>query len=193
MLDDANDAMRELRSVTVVADTVRTDGDGFSSRFTTDLRSRCTSKVTWKETGATLEQIRIGETDYVRPNRAYVEQWSGKAMNRPQNTWLKTPASEPGDGLSSCTRDFTSFGTVRKGEPTEIDGTEAVELVVTDKADKGGKYTFHVATEGKPYILKVVYKGADLSTTTTYSGFDGPLDVRAPAAAQVLDSTDVDR
>lgn len=53
--------------------------------------------------------------------------------------------------------------------------------MVTDKAEKSGTYAFYVATEGEPCILKTVYKGADLDTTTTFSAFDKPLDVRPPA------------
>ncbi|WP_346779767.1 hypothetical protein [Streptomyces sp. S3(2020)] len=184
ILDDANEAMSELTSVTVEGNTIKVgSSSGRSSRLTTDLDSRCTSEVTWDATGAVLEQIRIGETDYVRPNRAYIENWSGKPMAGPQNIWFKTPVSDaqPGDGLSACPRDFTSFGTAKKGEPTEVDGTPAIALLVTDKSVKEGAYTFYIATEGEPYILKVAYKGTDYRTTTTYSAFNKPLDVRPPA------------
>lgn len=193
MLDDANDTMGALRSVTVDATTTSSSSGAISSRFTTDLKSRCTSKVTWTATGASLEQIRIGETDYVRPNRAYLNEWSSRSVTTGQNTWIKTPASkaQPGDGLSACTREFTSFGTATKGRPTKVDGTPALPLVVTDKEDKGGTYTFYVATEGEPYILKVVYKGAKYRTTTGYSAFDEPLDVQPPARTEVLDESDL--
>ncbi|WP_308299014.1 hypothetical protein [Streptomyces sp. GESEQ-35] len=184
MLDDANDTMSELKSVTVEAVTVKAAGDRYSSRVTTDLASRCTSKTTWPN-GAVLEQIRIGETDYVRPNRTYIDKWKGRATadGKKQDIWSKVPTSRatPGDGLVACPREFASFGTAKKGETTTVDGSPAIEVVVTDKADKGGTYTFYVATEGRPYILKTVYKGADLDTTTTFSAFDEPLAVRPPA------------
>ncbi|MDX3454417.1 hypothetical protein PV396_21130 [Streptomyces sp. ME02-8801-2C] len=197
MLDDANDTMSGLKSVTIegVTTKAKNKGGDISSRLTTDLDSRCTSKVTWEAKGAVLEQIRVGETDYVRPNREYIEGWSGKAMDGAQDTWIKTAASnaQPGDGLSDCSRDFTSFGTAKKGESTEVDGTSAIRLVVTDEEDKGGAFIFYVATEGKPYILKVVYEGTEYSTTTTYSAFDEPVNVQAPAETNVLDSALIDR
>jgi hypothetical protein len=184
MLDDANDTMSALKSVTIDSVTTKTTGDRFSSRVTTDLRTRCASKVTWPN-GAVLEQIRIGGTDYVRPNRTYLDKWSGrsKAGAEKQDIWIKKPTSEavPGDGLVACPREFASFGTAKKGGTTKVDGSPATALVVTDKADKGSTYTFYVTTEGKRYILKVVYKSADLDTTTTYSGFDRPVAVRPPA------------
>ncbi|MEU0070397.1 hypothetical protein ABZ027_12760 [Streptomyces sp. NPDC006332] len=192
ILDDANDTMSALKSVTVDM----TSGPRFSMRVTTDLKSRCTSRVTWGN-GARLEQIRIGGTDYVRPNRAYLERWKDSAVSGrdDQKRWIKVPADRavPGDGLSECPREFASFGKATKGGSTEVDGRPAIALMVTDKADKGGTYTFHVATEGKPHILKVVYKRAGERTTTTYSAFDEPLGVRAPAKADVLDATEGDR
>ena len=99
ILDDANDTMSALESVTVDV----TSGEGFSMRATTDLDSRCTSSVTWG-TGARLEQIRIGDTDYVRPNRTYLERWKGWGASGKddQQRWIKVPAdqAEPGDGWS---------------------------------------------------------------------------------------------
>ncbi|MCW8381637.1 hypothetical protein [Streptomyces justiciae] len=189
ILDEANKTMSGLTSVTVEGTTTNAKGQGFTARLTTDLDDHCTSKTTWNWNGAALEQIRIGETDYVRPNRAYIEWWSDKPMDGDQDRWIKTPASkaEPGDGLARCPRDFSSFGTAKRGEPTEVDGTPAISVVVTDKRVKTGKYTFYVATEGKPYLLKVVYKGSDFHTTTTYSGFDKPLDLKPPT--KVLDTT----
>ncbi|MEU6221442.1 hypothetical protein ABZ845_28675 [Streptomyces sp. NPDC047022] len=192
MLKNANDTMSALKSVTIDSVTSKSSGDGSSTRLTTDLKSRCAFKATWVR-GASLEQIRIGGTDYVRPNRAYIE-WSGRSMagTEEQTRWIKTPSSEstPGDGLARCTQDFASFGVATKGKPVKVGGKPAIQLVVTDKADKadkGGSCTFYVATEGKPYILKVVYKGAEYSTTTSYSAFDEPLDVRPPAKADVMD------
>ncbi len=195
LLDDANDTMTALRSVTVVARTTTVaSGKGFTSRLTTDLEDTCRSSRTWTD-GARLEQIRIGGADYVRPNRAYLER-AGKdvAGTGEQERWVKSPAKETASGseeagLSDCTRPFSSFGKATKGEPTEVAGRPAIALVVTDEADKGGTYTFYVATQGKPYLLQVVYKGTDYRSTTAFSAFDEPLGVRPPAEKDVLDAT----
>jgi hypothetical protein len=192
ILDRANDTMSALTSVTSEARTEPADGEAYSSHDTTDLKSRCTHRITWDGRG-TLEQIRIGDTDYVRPSRAYLDAWSGSrtAGAAEQKRWLKVPAdrAQPGDGLAVCRHEFTSFGVATKGGRAEVDGTPALALKVTDKTVKEGSYTFYVAAEGKPYILKVVYAGTDFHTTTTYSAFDEPLDIRPPADADVLDGT----
>ncbi|MER7315756.1 MULTISPECIES: hypothetical protein [Streptomyces] len=196
LLEKAHSTMDALKTVTIEGATAATAGSGFTSRQTTDLKGTCAYKVTLDK-GGSLEQIRIGDTDYVRPDRAYLEQWSGKkeAGAKAQERWIKTPVdtSEPGDGLVDCTWPFSPFGTAVKGEPTEIDGRPAVPLKVTDEEDDKGVYTFYVATKGKPYLLRVAYKGPDYRSTTTFSAFDEPLDVRPPADADVLDTSDAGR
>jgi hypothetical protein len=193
LLRNANKAMSALKSVTIDSDTTSASaGGGYTSRLTTNFKDRCTFKTASKS-GAVLEQIRIGATDYVRPNRAYLKE-SGRKMTGTgeQNRWIKTPSSTstPGDGLADCTWTFSSFGTVgAKGERAEVNGTPATPVTVTDKADKGGTYTVYIAAEGKPYILRVAYNGTKYRTTTSFSAFDEPLTVRPPAEADVLDLT----
>ncbi|MGW0867507.1 hypothetical protein [Streptomyces sp. NPDC002611] len=188
LLDEANATMRKLDSVTVDITNRTTSGATVTSRLVTDLDSRCRSK-TEMSGGAALEQIRLGETDYVRPNRAYLQEWKKvPGVTGEQKQWVKTPVdpTASGNGLTSCERPFESFGTARKGGSTRVGGTKAVELIVTDKADKKGTYTFYVAEEGKPYLLKTVYKNGAQHTTTSFGAFDEPLDIRAPKAGEVL-------
>ncbi|MCF3960919.1 hypothetical protein [Streptomyces fuscigenes] len=192
MLDDANKAMRGLDSVTIDGvSTATTGGGGSTSRLTTDLKSRCTFRTT-SANGAGLEQIRIGKTDYVRPNRTYLK-LAGHEMTRKgeQKYWAKKPAdaARPDDGLSACTGPFASFGIAKKGGRIHVGGLPAMSLIVTDKATKGDTYTFYVATRGKPYILKTVYRSADFRTVTSFSAFNKPLDLHAPAKADIADTS----
>ncbi|WP_369174107.1 hypothetical protein AB5J49_41885 [Streptomyces sp. R28] len=196
LLDEANDTMSALRSVTIdMSNTPDHDRDGtVASRLRTDLKDRCTAKTTWAENGS-LEQIRIGETNYVRPDATYLKNWSGRSVADVRSKqWAKVPAhdAQPGDGLAACTWTFESFGTAKKGAPTRLGDREAIAVHVTDKADQEGTYTFYVATEGKPYLLRTVYKGGGNVTTTSFSAFDEPLDVRPPASAQVVDKADIE-
>jgi hypothetical protein len=192
LMRNANEAMSALKSVTIDAETTTASAGGFTTHLATNFKDRCTFKSTSKS-GAILDQIRIGTADYVRPNRAYLKE-SGRAMagTGEQNRWIKTPSSSssPGEGLADCTWPFASFGTVgAKGERTKVNGTPATPVTVTDKADKGGTYTVYIAAEGKPYILRVTYKGTKYRTTTSFSAFDEPLTVKPPAEADVLDLT----
>ncbi len=188
ILEEANATMRKLDSVTVDITNRTTRGSTVTSHLVTDLDSRCRSRTTWAG-GSALEQIRLGTTDYVRPNRAYLQKWKNNpGLTSEQKLWVKTPVdpASTGDGLTSCERPFDSFGTARKGGSTRVGGTKAVELIVTDKADKEGTYTFYVADEGKPYLLRTVYESGAQHTTTSFSGFDEPLDIRPPKPAEVL-------
>ncbi|MFD5338249.1 hypothetical protein [Streptomyces hawaiiensis] len=191
ILDEANATMRKLDSVTVDITNRTTSGGTVTSHLVTDLDGRCRSKTTWSGGGA-LEQIRLDKTDYVRPNRAYLQKWKkNPGVTSEQKLWVKTPvdpASSGGDGLTSCKRPFDSFGTARKGDSARVGGTKAVQLIVTDKADKEGTYTFYVAEEGEPYLLKTVYKSAAQHTTTSFSGFDEPLNLRSPRPGEVLNA-----
>ncbi|MEU6253862.1 hypothetical protein [Streptomyces sp. NPDC047043] len=190
MFDDANDAMSGLKSVRIEFTSNPAKGGTVTTRLVTDLGNRCRAKMSWSE-GGSLEQIRIGDTDYVRPDRVYLQKWSGDTnVSSEQKLWTKSPVDEAKDseqGLVSCEWPFGSFGTATKGETTRIDGRDALALIVTDKQDKGGTYTFYVATDGKPYLLRTVYKGARYRTTTSFRDFDEPLDVQAPKPAEVLD------
>ncbi|MEU3491483.1 hypothetical protein [Streptomyces massasporeus] len=188
ILDEANARMRKLDSVTVDITNRTTSSGTVTSHLVTDLDGRCRSKTTWSK-GGTLEQIRLDETDYVRPDQAYLRKWKNKpGVSGEQRLWVKTPVKQAaaGNGLTSCERPFDSFGTAKKGDSTRVGDTEAIELIVTDKADKEGTYTFYVAREGEPYLLKTVYKSPAQRTTTSFSGFDEPLDVRAPKPDEVL-------
>ncbi|MFE5398281.1 hypothetical protein ACFQ9U_27415 [Streptomyces sp. NPDC056568] len=194
MLEDANAAMRALKSVRIDSTSTAAKGGTVTVRLVTDLKSRCTARSTFSQ-GGSIEQIRVGETDYVRPDRAYLENRRPGGLTGEQKLWVRTSAdaARPGDGLSSCTRPFASFGTAEKGRSTRVGGREAVELTVRDEAAQGGRYTFSVATEGEPHLLKVVYEGADYDTSTSFAGFDEPLDVRAPKPSEVLDGQDAPR
>ncbi|PTH84538.1 hypothetical protein C9J60_32690 [Streptomyces sp. A244] len=122
ILDEANATIRKLSSVTVDITNRTTSGGTVTSRLVTDLDGRCRSRTTWSG-GGVLEQIRLGTTDYVRPDRAYLQKW---------------------------------------------------------------KKIFYVAEEGEPYLLKTVYESAAQRTTTSFSGFDEPLNLRAPKPGEVL-------
>ncbi|MEV0253498.1 hypothetical protein AB0H82_04380 [Streptomyces sp. NPDC050732] len=59
-----------------------------------------------------------------------------------------------------------------------VDGTPALKLSGVDGKDE---YTLYVATEGKPYLLKVVQKsGGGKPEALTLSDFDKPVKAGPP-------------
>ncbi len=188
--------MKSLRAVTIAGRVTMEDGRWGSTRMRTNLKDTC-SFTSAGSTGEKLEQIRIGDTDYVRPNLKHM-QLSGMDTTgrKDQKKWGKTavdptvPAGE--SGLTDCTHPFASFGKATKGKTVTIAGVPTISLIVTDKPDKADEdatWTFHVATEGEPYIYRVVYKSPDLRNVTSFSAFDTPFNVEPPKT-DVIDLTD---
>ncbi|MEV0125801.1 hypothetical protein AB0I16_30360 [Streptomyces sp. NPDC050703] len=73
--------------------------------------------------------------------------------------------------------DIDTSTTRREGRAT-VDGTPAIKLSGID-----GKYRFtlYVATEGKPYLLRMVQRtGGGKPIALTYSDFDKPLKAKPP-------------
>ncbi|WP_371598267.1 hypothetical protein [Streptomyces sp. NBC_00564] len=188
LLGEAYRTMNALTSVTIGLD-VTSGGDRYSGRLTTDLKSRCALKATSSH-GSEMEQIRIGETDYIHPNDVYLDMWGRKTVPAMRNSpWLKSPvsAAKGADDLVDCAWPFSSFGEATKADPTELDGKPVIPVKVTDDELKGGVYTFYVAAEGKPYLLRIDYKDPRSHRVTKFSDFNNPVDIQPPAAADVLD------
>jgi hypothetical protein len=195
LLNEADRTMKTLTSVTIVTDVSSTGGRvGYSSRLTTDLEHRCTFKATWSR-GAKMEQIRIGKTDYIHPNDAYLEIWGRMTVPAMRHKpWLKSPASaaKGADNLVACSWPFSSLteGKATKDKLTELDGKPVVPVKVTENVTDGGEggvYTFYIAAEGKPYLLRIDYQGLHYRTVRKFSSFNHHVDIRPPAAADVLD------
>ncbi|WP_405496686.1 hypothetical protein [Streptomyces sp. NBC_00096] len=74
---------------------------------------------------------------------------------------------------------------VTKGPRTTVDGRPAI--TVTSRGD-GGTGTYQVATEGKPYLLRL--QGDDTAgerVEATFSAFDEPVPAKTPAPADSVD------
>jgi hypothetical protein len=195
LLDDADRMMRLLTSVTVTTDVTAASGGAklHSSRLTTDLKSRCTLKATmsYGSAVAEMEQIRIGETDYIHPNDVYLESWSRKTVPAMrQKPWLKSPvsAARGADNLADCAWAYSSSsGNAIKGDPTEVDGEPVIPVKVTDAEFEDTSSTYYVAAKGKPYLLRIDYRDSHFHRIKRFSGFGDPVNIQPPPTADVLD------
>jgi len=70
-----------------------------------------------------------------------------------------------------------------RGKTTTVDGTPAITLHEKDGKDR---YTLYVATEGKPYLLRVDSTAGADQGSVTFSDFDEPVPARKPAG-EILD------
>lgn len=109
--------------------------------------------------------------------------------------WAKTKASgaDAKDIAGMCDLDelLTDFeginSNARRGATTTLDGTPAIKVNAHDAKDK---YTIYVATEGKPYLLKIVDRGTAKPEYLTFTDYDKPVKT-APPAGKVLDLDDL--
>ncbi|MET8635520.1 hypothetical protein [Streptomyces sp. NPDC004680] len=89
--------------------------------------------------------------------------------------------------MFDCVWLFSSFDKATKDNPTEVDGKPVIPVKVIDDEIAGGMYTFYVAAEGKPYLLRVDHEEPPYKRVTKISGFNDHLGIQPPAAASVLD------
>jgi hypothetical protein len=137
--------------------------------------------------GIGFETIRIGDTLYLKGNRSFDARLeSTLGVKVPSGTWLKGPAS----GTLAQVGSFTSMsrelplilggrGTLSKGTSAKINGQPAITVKETAKLYTG---TLYVATTGEPYPILLRKSGRETGQTT-FSGWNDPVSVSAPANA----------
>jgi hypothetical protein len=198
--DVVNKAMKTTRAVSslrIKADTT----DPEDGRVTLDMalttKGDCTGTVTLDAGSALL--TKVGPTLYMKFDEKLVRAQSGGDSKASQEAavdllaghWVKTSAT------SSDAKDFSSFcdldsllshfkttdSAARKGPLSTVDGTRTITLTEARGKDKD---TMYVATEGQPYIVRIVAVGSDPGSVT-FSDFDQPVDAKAPTGRHVLD------
>lgn len=166
----------------------------------TDVRGRCAGTMTVGATG-TVELIKPDDKAvYLRFDEAFLkEQAKGESaevqaavLKELKGRWMKTDAKDPDaeDSLALC--DLKSLlgqfeqgaNLAVKGKETTVGGKKA--LMLTQALDDE-KTTLYVATEGKPYILKIVTAGGEEPGTISFSDYDKPVEAKAPPAKDVVD------
>lgn len=146
-----------------------------------------------------MELIKTGDTVYLKFDEALLRAQSGGASEEETSAvvamlagkWAKTSATGPDakDFAGFCDLDtvLAEFEDVRsdasRGQTTSVDGTPAIVLNEKDGKDR---YTAYVATEGKPYLLRVVSKSAKDPGDVTFSDYNKPVPAEQPQG-KVLD------
>lgn len=91
---------------------------------------------------------------------------------------LNTILGDATDGESDATR----------GKTTTVDGTPAITLYEKDGNEKAGKesFTIYVATEGEPYVLKLVSTTPSDPGSLSFSDYDKPVPTDKPTG-EIID------
>ncbi|GAA3810573.1 hypothetical protein ACFS5L_41850 [Streptomyces phyllanthi] len=149
--------------------------------------------------GGRTELIKTGDTVYLKFDEAFLraqsegssEEETEAVVDMLAGKWTKTAATgtDAKDLASFCDLDtvLSEFEDVNsdaeRGATTTVDGTPAIALHEQDGKDRD---TAYVATEGKPYLLRVVSKSAKDPGDITFTDYDKPVPAEAPKG-KVLD------
>ncbi|MFJ5832227.1 hypothetical protein [Streptomyces sp. NPDC093089] len=199
VVDKAFAATKTAKSLTVDVD-VRSPVEPMKAYLSLDTGGKCAGTLTMGAAN-TAELIKVDDKNvYLRFDEAFlreqVEEEGPEAQDAMvkelKGRWLKSSASEAdSDGmLALCDLDelldgFEQGATdIEKGAETTVDGQPA--LALTEPGDAGETSTVYVATEGTPYILKIVTKGGEEPGTIAFSHYGKPVDAKAPAAKDVV-------
>ncbi|MFJ9002207.1 hypothetical protein ACIRG8_28120 [Streptomyces sp. NPDC102359] len=163
-----------------------------------DKKGDCAGTLGMGDRGRT-ELIKAGDTLYLKYDEAFLR---AQSEGEPQadvdavvemmaGKWTKMSATgaDAEDIAAFCdldevlgeARDGSSDAT--RGKATTVDGTPALTLTEKDGKDR---YTFYVATDGEPYLLKLVSTSATAPGSVTFTGFGKPVPARKPAG-EIID------
>ncbi|MGW0952214.1 hypothetical protein [Streptomyces sp. NPDC002545] len=144
--------------------------------------------------------IRTDDTVYMKFDEAYLRS-EGKGQSKSEvdgvvdmlaDRWVKTGADsdDAKDMADFCDLDklLADFddtrSAARKGEATTVDGTPAFTLTEAEGKDR---YTLYVATEGKPYLLRIENTTAKQPEDISFTDYGKPVPAVPPADKDVLD------
>ncbi|MQW77100.1 hypothetical protein GHK92_14565 [Nocardioides sp. dk4132] len=190
--------MKALDSVRM-AGTITSDGAEMSLDLRLTTSGDCAGSIT--SDGAEAEIIGLGQESYLKGSKEFWTQSAGPGGEKQAEAligligdkWAKVPG---GDFTEICDLDDfldnldddESDSAEDQGEvvgETDLDGTPAIEIV---SEEDGEETTVWVGSEeDKHYILKLEVVGGDEPGHFTFSEFNEPLDVQAPAKDEVVD------
>ncbi|MCX4666697.1 hypothetical protein OG453_08440 [Streptomyces sp. NBC_01381] len=163
-----------------------------------DTSGKCAGAISTTDEGS-MELIVPGGTVYMKYDEKFLRaQSKGEpaadtqaAVDMLADRWVKTKAtsSDAKDIAGFCDLDvlLADFKDVNsaahRGGTTTVDGTPAIKLTENDGKEK---YTLYVATEGKPYLLKVDQTTGGKPESLTFSDYDKPVKT-TPPTGDVLD------
>ncbi|CAL9506640.1 hypothetical protein SUDANB6_03560 [Streptomyces sp. enrichment culture] len=197
--DRAVEATTGASSLRVKGD-IPDDETGGTIRFdmALDKKGECAGTL-GLDGGGRAELIRTGDTVYLRYDEAFLraqaegepeaETDAAVAMLAGKWTKMRATGQDAEDFASFCDLD-TVLGGVRdarpdstRGKATTVDGTPAVVLHEKDGKDR---FDLYVATEGKPYLLRVDSLTPGDSGSLTLGDYDEPVPATAPTG-EVID------
>jgi hypothetical protein len=181
-----------------MAGKVSANGQPLTVDFHVDTQKNCKGRMTVEQGSA--EVIHAGQATYVKGDKGFWVNASKNATGQEKQAqalsgrWVKVPVGDAQTTglcdkqgfLADMDSDKSERKGMTKGEVTTVDGQKAMAL---HKKNSGETITLYVATEGKPYILKLVQSGGQNPGTVVFSDYEKPVHATPPPAGQVIDGT----
>jgi hypothetical protein len=204
----ADQIVDKALDTTKAADSLKVKGTDSSDKepmnFDLAISKKGDCGGTVSATGATAEVRMVGGPMYMKGDDKFWQQMGEDESSSAEETaamvelfkgrWLKISAAEADieqmgalcdtDALLEPA-DSAKIG-LTKGVDADVDGKKAVVLTKTSGAET---FTFHVAKEGEPYLLRFTSEGGKEPRSAVFSGFNTPITVTAPPADQTIDTS----
>ncbi|MFH8464180.1 hypothetical protein [Streptomyces sp. NPDC017991] len=196
--DRAVEATSNASSLRMKGDITDDDGSRIDLDMALDKKGRCAGTMSADGQGE-AQLMMTGDTLYMKYDEKFLRAQDEDAPKEETDQvvamlagkWTKMSAkgSDAKDIAGFCDLDtvLADFEDVSsdatRGKATTVDGAPAIVLHEKDGNDT---YTLYVATEGKPYLLKVVSKSAKDPGTVTFGDFDTPVPAETPKG-KILD------
>jgi len=174
------------------------DGGTIGIDMALNKKGECAGTMSMAGQGK-ADLIKTGDTVYMKYDEAFLRA-QGKGQSKSETDgvvellagkWTKMSAtgSDAKDIAGFCDLDSVLADAknvnsdATRGKTTTIDGTPAIVLHEKDGKDR---YTLYVATQGKPYLLRVDSTSAKDPGTLTFSEYEKPVPAEKPAG-KILD------
>ncbi|MEV8319513.1 hypothetical protein AB0Q95_35690 [Streptomyces sp. NPDC059900] len=200
IVDKAVKATTDASSLTVQG-KVPDEGGTIGLDMAFDTKGQCAGSMAMGGEGS-LDLITTASTVYMKYDEKFLRaQGKGEpaaetdaAVDMLADKWVKTSATGADTeeiaefcDLDVLLADFKDVDSAaRRGKTTTVDGTPALTLTERDGKDR---HTLYVATEGKPYLLKIVNESAGTPEFLSFGDFDKPVDATPPKG----DVMDIDK
>jgi hypothetical protein len=142
------------------------------------------------ENGLSFKLISVGGSAYINGSTGFWKQFGGSAAVRLlEGKWLRAPADA---GQFSSFQSLTDVhkllsgilaghGALAKGASSTVDGQPVIEL--KDKSNPGMPGALYIATDGKPYPIRLTGSAPGGQAQLDFSQFDQPVTIKAPASS----------
>ncbi|MEV6978214.1 hypothetical protein [Kitasatospora sp. NPDC093806] len=192
----AKDALAGASSVKIVGG-ITNGKDKLALDLAVDTKGQCQGSISMPGMGK-FELLSDGKQVYVKPDAAFLTAVGGedgaKVAELFKGRYIAGMQDDPDMkelttvcNLKELTKNFTEDGKatdLTKGTAGTVNGTKTFS--VKSKNSNGDEMTLHVATEGKPYPLRIEKAGKD-GGQVDFTDIDKALTVQAPPTDQVID------